>query len=674
MCALSLALSLRCRGLLGGKLCRPSPSISYRALRLCSLAYPSALYFSLAISMSATASMATVDGIPVPPKLSLRQIQAMLPRGLLGLHDAEGTPIFPEEDGSLLLTAGRHYFTNDQHSNGNNRASTDRDDVGIPSSIMTPTAGSPHVRFGAQLRGQGLGTQQSDANSMLYGGSSQLRSKEGRSKPRGKLLLDRVHEHVALSPLVASIVDTPEFQRLRMLKQVGSTFYIYPGACHTRFEHSVGVAHLAGLMVKKIARRQPELEITQRDIDCVMIAGLCHDLGHGPFSHLFERIVTTIRESQGDERAYHHEAMSLKLLRRIISRLNLQSYNWTEEDTCFVELMIEGLPPRKPWPKNVGRPVSKRFLCEIVANKRCGIDVDKLDYFMRDSLCCYGRATVDCHISRLIASCSAMKGADGEMQLCFEEKMAMSLGDIFGLRAKLHKHAYQHRVARAIDLMFADALLEADPYFTVRGGKGQALRISQAVEDVDGFCLLGDWIFDAIAGSPDPKLCKAQEILRRIHCRDLYSFAGVATLRDYNRKVDTAEFMRDLLSDFSSQAAAEIEPAVVVDTVAINYGSSDTSGAPDDPIKNVSFFNPKSSSQQAHRLSVTKQSPLFRPQQFGEKSILLFVKDKRHVPAVVGAFDLWKASNSHQLIDAVPVSNVPQTPARTASKRSREED
>ena len=62
-------------------------------------------------------------------------------------------------------------------------------------------------------------------------------------------------------------------------------------ATHTRFEHSVGVCYLAGKMIRSIAKNQPELKITKKDIELIEIAGLCHDIGHGPFSHLFDHYV-----------------------------------------------------------------------------------------------------------------------------------------------------------------------------------------------------------------------------------------------------------------------------------------------------------------------------------------------------------------------------------------------
>ncbi|XP_023931442.1 deoxynucleoside triphosphate triphosphohydrolase SAMHD1-like [Lingula anatina] len=94
-----------------------------------------------------------------------------------------------------------------------------------------------------------------------------------------KVFNDPIHGHIELHPLCVRIIDTPQFQRLRYLKQLGGAYYVFPGATHNRFEHSIGVCYLAGRLVRELKDRQPELKITEQDILCVQIAGLCHDLG-----------------------------------------------------------------------------------------------------------------------------------------------------------------------------------------------------------------------------------------------------------------------------------------------------------------------------------------------------------------------------------------------------------
>uniref|UniRef100_A0A3B3VH18 HD/PDEase domain-containing protein n=1 Tax=Poecilia latipinna TaxID=48699 RepID=A0A3B3VH18_9TELE len=99
---------------------------------------------------------------------------------------------------------------------------------------------------------------------------------------------DPIHGNIELHPILVKIIDTPQFQRLRNIKQLGGVYYVYPGASHNRFEHSIGVAYLAGELLQTLKEKQQKLRIDERDVLCVQIAGLCHDLGHGPFSHMFD--------------------------------------------------------------------------------------------------------------------------------------------------------------------------------------------------------------------------------------------------------------------------------------------------------------------------------------------------------------------------------------------------
>jgi len=88
--------------------------------------------------------------------------------------------------------------------------------------------------------------------------------------------------------VTSAVLDTPQMQRLRGLKQLGLSEMTYITTTHSRFEHSLGVASLAEKMLRHIKQSQPKLGVTEKDILCVKLAGLCHDLGHGPYSHVFD--------------------------------------------------------------------------------------------------------------------------------------------------------------------------------------------------------------------------------------------------------------------------------------------------------------------------------------------------------------------------------------------------
>jgi hypothetical protein len=132
------------------------------------------------------------------------------------------------------------------------------------------------------------------------------------------VISDSVHKHIEVPEICQAILDTPQFDRLRNIRQLGTTHYVYPCAKHSRFEHSVGVMYLAGRFIERLRLLYPECCDTKDQL-CVMIAGLCHDLGHGPFSHLWEDFMKEARP----ERKWSHEESSLKMLDFLIEENNL---------------------------------------------------------------------------------------------------------------------------------------------------------------------------------------------------------------------------------------------------------------------------------------------------------------------------------------------------------------
>ena len=118
------------------------------------------------------------------------------------------------------------------------------------------------------------------------GPSFNVRPMEAYHKKRTN---DSIHSTIDLCPAMQVMMNSqPYFQRLRKLKQLGVSESVYVTATHNRKEHSLGVAHLAERLARRLATRQPQLGITEKDVLCVKLAGLCHDLGHGAYSHVYD--------------------------------------------------------------------------------------------------------------------------------------------------------------------------------------------------------------------------------------------------------------------------------------------------------------------------------------------------------------------------------------------------
>ncbi len=101
-------------------------------------------------------------------------------------------------------------------------------------------------------------------------------------------ITDPIHDFIRLNSSEQQIIDTPVFQRLRRIKQLSGAHLTYPGAQHTRFEHSIGVMHIAGMAANSLSSKR---YMPSSDINDVRLAALLHDIGHGPFSHLFEEVL-----------------------------------------------------------------------------------------------------------------------------------------------------------------------------------------------------------------------------------------------------------------------------------------------------------------------------------------------------------------------------------------------
>ena len=518
-----------------------------------------------------------------------------------------------------------------------------------------------------------------------------------RRRLRPAVLLDRVHGHMSLPPVIVQAIDTAPVQRLRGLKQLGASSFLYPGAVHTRFEHSIGVAHLCQEFLRILQSNQPDLlssTLTSEDIEDCMLAGLCHDLGHGPFSHLFEDAIMHNESTSPSSCAtstFDHEAMSLQLAEQLLQTVfatqrssSSHSRRRTNEPDFSNRSSSSTASSSSPSVDqqridNVlqlmqGLSSDRLPYGQLVSNKESGLDLDKLDYFARDSLSCFGKPSADIRLHRLFYAAKIVplqtttettktitmnaqtnekkktkaKGkksapsalpttttttstTSSSWSIAYEEKMATTLRELFALRAKLHKFVYQHLVTKSVGHMIADAFRAAMPYLKVHGK-----TMMECVEDPQLFLALGDWLLDAIEWDPNPSLRPAQAIIHRLRRRELYRPVCAWELK-LPSSVRASDVTQQLLQ-LSKRRRLQREH-FVVEVVKINTGK----GA-QDPLLYIPFYNPKlqlqpqSQSQaqaQTHPSPPHKQrnrkvcgdsrvSALFTPQSFEERTLVVF--------------------------------------------------
>lgn len=459
-----------------------------------------------------------------------------------------------------------------------------------------------------------------------------------------KVFNDPIHGHVELHPLLIRIIDTPQFQRLRNLKQLGGTYFVFPGASHNRFEHSIGVGYLAGRLVQALNERQPELLISRRDILCVQIAGLCHDLGHGPFSHMFDGMfIPKVRP----EIKWKHETASLAMFDYLVEDNNLKPVMEQHglvlpEDLDFIKEQIAGplntdATPGQKWPYK-GRLENKSFLYEIVANKRNGIDVDKWDYFARD---CYHLGIQNNFDYRRFLKFARVCEVDGQKNICTRDKEVGNLYDMFHTRNCLHRRAYQHKVGNIIETMITEAFLKADPHIQIEGSGGKMFTLSTAIDDMKAYTKLTDHVFEQILNSSSPELAEARQILKNIICRRLYKCLGqtqaekpmpVTQETIHSWEVDLALS----IPQTGSQEASLQPEDFVVNVIVMDYGMKEQN-----PINNVRFYC-KNDLTKAIQIRKNQVSKLL-PEQFAEQLIRVYCKkrDEKSLEAAKKHFVQW---------------------------------
>jgi HD superfamily phosphohydrolase len=237
---------------------------------------------------------------------------------------------------------------------------------------------------------------------------------------------DPVHGYIRMTEVEKELIDSPFIQRLRRIHQLAGSYLVYPGATHTRFEHVIGTMHIAGMIAEALARGS---ELDPDLIQEVRIAALLHDVGHGPFSHMYEEVLT----------GKSHEDIA----QRVILETSIRDI-----------LDRNGFSPRKMSEFAVGRQKSRApFMNEIIAGS---LSADMMDYLPRDSYFTgveYGKVDAQ----RVMNS---LHVADGH--LVIDDAALYAYEALLLARYEMFKAVYFHRTVRAAELMLVRSMQLAD--------------------------------------------------------------------------------------------------------------------------------------------------------------------------------------------------------------------
>lgn len=270
---------------------------------------------------------------------------------------------------------------------------------------------------------------------------------------------DPIHGFVLLNEWERDLIQQPVFQRLRRIRQLAWTDMVYPGGMHTRFEHTLGVMHVASLMFQNIRRRRNKflegLGYNEtglgRDHQLLRLACLCHDLGHSPFSHAGEDLMPVNPESK---KPFKHEDYSAAIVRLLLKDV-IENHPCNENFAIRADEVADFI---------IGGPTLKRRLLwkSLLTGQ---IDADRADYLLRDSHhigVTYGHYD----LNRLLNTLTVVS-----LEEAGSAVIAIELGGLHAAEAliiaryMMFTQVYFHKTRRAYDYHISEALkylLEAD--------------------------------------------------------------------------------------------------------------------------------------------------------------------------------------------------------------------
>src|ERR671919_145131 len=247
-------------------------------------------------------------------------------------------------------------------------------------------------------------------------------------------ITDPVHRYIRFSDVERELVDTPVFQRLRRIRQLAGAHLVYPSAQHSRFEHSLGTMHVAGYAGETLLTKG---YLDNEDlVQELRLAALLHDIGHGPFSHLFEEVLEARCKTS-------HEDMGKKIISYSEVSDIVRKYGYNSSDICKLSFGESNV----------------KFFNEIIAG---GLSADSMDYLSRDGFFTgveYGK--IDYH--RLISSFEIVSNG----HLAINRSALYSFESMLISRYEMFKAVYFHKTVRSAEVMLLNSMLMSDEYLNL---------------------------------------------------------------------------------------------------------------------------------------------------------------------------------------------------------------
>jgi hypothetical protein len=247
---------------------------------------------------------------------------------------------------------------------------------------------------------------------------------------KNKIINDPVYGFVSISsPLIFDLIAHPHVQRLRFIRQLGVSDFVYPGAVHTRFHHALGAMHLMGRALESL--RKKNIDISEVEFEAAQVAILLHDIGHGPLSHSLEETLLP---------GIHHESLSYLFMKAL-----------NKEFDGALDLAL----------KIFRNSYHRKFFHQLVSSQ---LDIDRLDYLKRDSFFT-GVMEGTIGIDRIIA----MLHVHDDL-LVVEEKGIFSIESFLQARRLMYWQVYLHKTAVSAERMVVNLVRRAQ-YMAQAGEK-----------------------------------------------------------------------------------------------------------------------------------------------------------------------------------------------------------